>query len=111
MCTGAGGIADELSENDRDEHFLKRYLQYSRSHCFPRISSEAAELLQAEYVSIRKQVRAALRPAHCRRCKHPQGCAADMRNSEHSSNLVNVRVGAPSARGYMAAMHCGAACR
>lgn len=54
---GAGGIADELSENDRDEHFLKRYLQYSRSHCFPRISSEAAELLQAEYVSIRKQVR------------------------------------------------------
>ena len=54
---GAAGIADELSENDRDERFLKRYLQYARSHCFPRISSEAAELLQAEYVSIRKQVR------------------------------------------------------
>lgn len=56
-CHAGAGIADELSENDKEERFLKRYLQYSRSHCFPRISAEASELLQAEYVSIRKQVR------------------------------------------------------
>lgn len=42
---------------DSDEHFLKRYLQFARSHCFPRLSPEAASHLQNEYVDIRKQVR------------------------------------------------------
>ena len=45
------------SEDERNERFLKRFLQYARSHCFPRLSPEAAQHLQAEYVSIRKQAR------------------------------------------------------
>jgi DNA replicative helicase MCM subunit Mcm2 (Cdc46/Mcm family) len=45
------------TQDDKNERFLKRYLQYTRSHCFPRLSPEAAQHLQAEYVSIRKQAR------------------------------------------------------
>ena len=46
-----------MGEDERAERFLKRYLQYARSHCFPRLAPEAAAALQAEYVSVRKQVR------------------------------------------------------
>jgi DNA replication licensing factor MCM5 len=53
----AGEGMAKLSDNDRHEKFLKRYLQYARSHCFPRLSVGAAAHLQSEYVSIRKQVR------------------------------------------------------
>ena len=56
MYTFAGEFAQQQSEEERNERFLKRYLQYTRSHCFPRLSPEAAQHLQAEYVNIRKQV-------------------------------------------------------
>lgn len=57
MSMHAGDGAAKMSDSDRDETFLKRYLQYARSHCFPRLSAESAAHLQNEYVSIRKQVR------------------------------------------------------
>ncbi|KAG0569065.1 hypothetical protein M758_6G059100 [Ceratodon purpureus] len=39
------------------ENWLKRYIEYSKSHCSPRLSDSAAQLLQSNYVKIRQQMR------------------------------------------------------
>ena len=53
----AKAAAAAAGADEGNERFLKRFLQYARSHCFPRLTPEAAQQLQAEYVSIRQQVR------------------------------------------------------
>ncbi len=40
----------------QDEEFLKRFLEYARFKCSPRLTEAAAEMLQNEYVAIRREV-------------------------------------------------------
>ena len=40
----------------QDEEFLKRYLEYCRARCSPRLTESAADLLENEYVAIRREV-------------------------------------------------------
>ncbi|KAE9609774.1 putative DNA helicase [Lupinus albus] len=48
-----------MGENrvSKDENWLKRYLQYCRMVCHPRLSESAASLLQNNYVKIRQDMR------------------------------------------------------
>ncbi|KAG6586359.1 DNA replication licensing factor MCM5 [Cucurbita argyrosperma subsp. argyrosperma] len=48
-----------LGENraSKEENWLKRYLQYCRSHCHPRLSESASTMLQNNYVKIRQDMR------------------------------------------------------
>ena len=39
----------------QDEEFLKRYLEYCRARCSPRLTESAADLLENEYVAIRER--------------------------------------------------------
>ncbi|XP_045827556.1 DNA replication licensing factor MCM5 [Trifolium pratense] len=41
----------------KEENWLKRYLQYCRTECHPRLSEAAARLLQNNYVKIRQDMR------------------------------------------------------
>lgn len=50
---GAQPEADE--EERREEAFLKRYIEYCRQSCTPRISDGAAKLLASEYVELRAE--------------------------------------------------------
>jgi len=50
----------------QEERFLKRYLEYARSKCAPRLSESAAELLIHEYVELREEVRISLREEDAR---------------------------------------------
>ncbi|KAK7291982.1 hypothetical protein RIF29_07576 [Crotalaria pallida] len=45
------------SKVSKEENWLKRYLQYSRTVCHPRLSESAASLLQNNYVKIRQDMR------------------------------------------------------
>jgi DNA replication licensing factor MCM5 len=49
-----GAPADERS---RAEAFLKRYVQYARAACRPRLSDAGARMLENEYVRIRAEMR------------------------------------------------------
>ncbi|EFN58868.1 hypothetical protein CHLNCDRAFT_34202 [Chlorella variabilis] len=50
---GAQPEADE--EEKREEAFLKRYIEYCRQSCSPRITDSAAKLLANEYVELRAE--------------------------------------------------------
>lgn len=52
------GISGSGDERHMDINSLKRYIGYARSRASPRLSDEASELLQTNYVSIREQMRA-----------------------------------------------------
>ncbi|KAJ1382390.1 P-loop containing nucleoside triphosphate hydrolase [Sesbania bispinosa] len=45
------------SKVSKEENWLKRYLQYCRAECHPRLSESAATLLQNNYVKIRQDMR------------------------------------------------------
>ncbi|XP_054822131.1 DNA replication licensing factor MCM5 [Prosopis cineraria] len=45
------------SRVSKEENWLKRYLQYCRAECHPRLSESAATLLQNNYVKIRQDMR------------------------------------------------------
>lgn len=40
-----------------DESFMKRFIEYARSRCTPRLSEAAARILQDEYVRIRQEIK------------------------------------------------------
>ncbi|XP_031483441.1 DNA replication licensing factor MCM5 [Nymphaea colorata] len=52
----AGAISKEPDAIE-GENWLKRYLEYCRVHCMPRLSDSAASMLQSNYVRIRQQMR------------------------------------------------------
>lgn len=52
---GRGSTADGEAEAE-GERFLKRYIHYARSRCFPRLSQQAQERLVSEYVVMRDEV-------------------------------------------------------
>jgi DNA replication licensing factor MCM5 len=64
---GAGANASGTGANDNqdkdDVDFLRRYIHYCRSQCFPRLTEAAQERLAAFYVEIRGEVRRALTEA------------------------------------------------
>ncbi|KNA03934.1 hypothetical protein SOVF_204460 [Spinacia oleracea] len=45
------------TKTSKEENWLKRYIHYCRTNCFPRLSESAAKKLQTEYVSIRQNMR------------------------------------------------------
>merc|ERR1712020_152215 len=52
MNAGAVSI-NELQEGELSLSFLKKYINYARSRCGPRLSAEAAEKLKNKYVQMR----------------------------------------------------------
>lgn len=55
---GGAGDADEAEER-REEEFLKRYIEYCRTHCSPRLTDSASRLLASEYVELRSEAKRA----------------------------------------------------
>ncbi|GMN47175.1 hypothetical protein TIFTF001_016357 [Ficus carica] len=45
------------SRTSKEENWLKRYIQYCRTECHPRLSDSASTLLQNNYVKIRQDMR------------------------------------------------------
>jgi hypothetical protein len=63
ITRGAGGGADvgasdvvREGEPPIDEKTLKRFIQFARSHCFPRLEEQSAGRLVAKYVELRDKV-------------------------------------------------------
>jgi DNA replication licensing factor MCM5 len=48
----ANKFSDENTDS-KEDNWLKRYIQYCRARCHPRLSKDAAENLQRKYVTIR----------------------------------------------------------
>merc|ERR1712038_996048 len=49
----AGATTDEAAEGELSLAFLKKYINYARARCGPRLSNEAAEKLKNKYVMMR----------------------------------------------------------
>ncbi|XP_004508387.1 DNA replication licensing factor MCM5 [Cicer arietinum] len=50
-------MGENRTIHSKEENWLKRYLQYCRTECHPRLSEAAAKLLQNNYVKIRQDMR------------------------------------------------------
>ncbi|KAG0479580.1 hypothetical protein HPP92_010438 [Vanilla planifolia] len=57
----SGAAAAKTNDSLEGENWLKRYIEYCRVSCLPRLSEKAAEMLQNKYVEIRQRMR---RQAH-----------------------------------------------
>lgn len=57
-AAGAAGDVDD-SEERREEEFLKRYIEYCKTNCSPRLTEAAARLLSSEYVELRTEAKKA----------------------------------------------------
>ncbi|CAI5535647.1 unnamed protein product [Closterium sp. Naga37s-1] len=53
---GAGGVG-HTGKDGEQENWLKRYIEFARTRCSPRLSESAATLLQNNYVQIRQNMR------------------------------------------------------
>merc|ERR1711976_1051351 len=53
----AGAASAEMQEGELSLAFLKKYINYARSRCGPRLSAEAAEKLKNKYVMMRSNTR------------------------------------------------------
>eukprot|EP00798_Chlamydomonas_sp_ICE-L_P022234 gene22234-29301_t len=56
---GHSSRQESVEESAQEVFFLKRYIHYCRSQCFPRLSEQAMERLTAYYVEIRSETRTA----------------------------------------------------
>ena len=56
VCVKASLYRCPLAVVLQEEAFLKRYIEYCRQNCAPRISESAAKLLANEYVELRAEV-------------------------------------------------------
>ncbi|XAR50739.1 DNA helicase [Bertholletia excelsa] len=52
----AGATRGEIRDS-KEDNWLKRYIQYCRNECHPRLSESAAAMLQQSYVQIRQDMR------------------------------------------------------
>jgi DNA replication licensing factor MCM5 len=52
----ANKFSDENTDS-KEDNWLKRYIQYCRARCHPRLSKDAAENLQRKYVTIRMDMK------------------------------------------------------
>nr|CAD1827796.1 unnamed protein product [Ananas comosus var. bracteatus] len=53
----SGATASKSADAAEGENWLKRYIEYCRVSCQPRLSEQAAEMLQNKYVEIRQKMR------------------------------------------------------
>merc|ERR1712014_5571 len=53
----AGAASAEMQEGELSLAFLKKYINYARSRCGPRLSAEAAEKLKNKYVMMRSSTK------------------------------------------------------
>ncbi len=53
----AGAVSSEAQEGELSLSFLKKFINFARSRCGPRLSSEAAEKLKNQYVTMRSSTR------------------------------------------------------
>ena len=74
-CTGdqagtqCGALWSDLPVHVQEEAFFKRYLEYCRSTCSPRLSEQAGDFLVNEYVAMRgKVIRLLLKGQHDTQC-------------------------------------------
>ncbi|KAF7086518.1 hypothetical protein CFC21_089804 [Triticum aestivum] len=56
-ASGAATQANKNTNANEGENWLKRYVEYCRNTCRPRLSEKAAEMLQNKYVEIRQKMR------------------------------------------------------
>lgn len=56
LTDGSDGRSNVDTENELSLETMKRYVTYCRLKCAPRLTSEAAERLSAQFVTIRKQL-------------------------------------------------------
>ncbi|KAM0929749.1 hypothetical protein ACQ4PT_001376 [Festuca glaucescens] len=56
-ASGAQTNSNKNTEVNEGENWLKRYVEYCRNTCRPRLSEKAAEMLQNKYVEIRQKMR------------------------------------------------------
>lgn len=59
-ATGVGaGSSDAVRDGEPpiDEKTLKRFIHFSRTHCFPRVEESSAGRLVAKFVELRDKVR------------------------------------------------------
>jgi DNA replication licensing factor MCM5 len=56
---GAGDDGDDKTnpEREREQKFLKRYVEYCRAMCSPRLVPKSAKLLEDQYVRYRQEMR------------------------------------------------------
>ncbi|QPG73378.1 minichromosome maintenance protein 5 [Brettanomyces nanus] len=52
-----GGSAEEQVEGEIPIEKMKRYIQYCRAKCAPRLSDDSAEMLSSHFVGLRKEVK------------------------------------------------------
>ena len=52
-----GGANEEQTEGEIPIDLMKKYIQYCKLKCAPRLSPEASEMLSSEFVAIRKEVK------------------------------------------------------
>jgi len=57
-AAGAAADVDEADER-KEEKFLKRYVEFCRTHCSPRLTDSACKLLSNEYVELRTETKRA----------------------------------------------------
>jgi len=55
----AGARQEPDEEDKREESFLKRFIEYARHKCSPRLTERASKLLASEYVELRAEARKA----------------------------------------------------
>ncbi|KAL3744245.1 hypothetical protein ACJRO7_013494 [Eucalyptus globulus] len=53
----SANAASADSKTSKEENWLKRYIQYCRAECHPRLSESASALLQNSYITIRQDMR------------------------------------------------------
>lgn len=53
-------LLTDLVLPSQEEEFLKRYIEYCRQSCSPRLTDQAAQTLASEYVELRAEVSALL---------------------------------------------------
>ena len=53
----AGAVSSTAQEGELSLAFLKKFINYARSRCGPRLSAEAAEKLKNKYVMMRSNTR------------------------------------------------------
>ncbi|KAK9947397.1 hypothetical protein M0R45_003023 [Rubus argutus] len=56
-ASAGAAVGDTRVSKEKEENWLKRYLQYCRTECHPRLSESASKSLQNHYVKIRQDMR------------------------------------------------------
>ena len=71
----------------QEEEFLKRYIEFCRQNCSPRLTDAAAATLASEYVELRSEVGPCPLWAACLEQQENKPCHVCARHSDHTALL------------------------